>query len=93
MKKYKQNYNIYTLLTDKLINCVHYLITEKDNNECRLSGKFGIVLLVITFIIAMVLCSDGRADECACVTIENEAHCVYIISQESCNEKEILESY
>ena len=46
---------------NKILKVVHCLITEDNSNEVRLSGRFGIVGLLI--------CSDGRAEDIKCATV------------------------
>lgn len=92
-----------------ILNIVHSLITEKNSNEVRLSGRFGVFVIIVSCCIGLLICSDGRAEDikCASVTIietgEKKLDCVDIETRKDidCNKKEnakrchleILENY
>ena len=92
-----------------ILNIVHSLITEKNSNEVRLSGRFGAFVIIVSCCIGLLICSDGRAEDikCASVTIietgERKLDCVDIETQEDidCSKKEnskrcyleVLENY
>ena len=92
-----------------ILNIVHSLITEKNSNEVRLSGRFGAFVIIVSCCIGLLICSDGRAEDikCASVTIietgETKLDCVDIETQEDfdCRKKEntkrsnlkVLENY
>ena len=79
-----------------ILNIVHSLITEKNSNEVRLSGRFGAFVIIVSCCIGLLICSDGRAEDikCASVTIiktgETKRDCVDIETREDidCGKKE-----
>ena len=47
---------------NKILKITHLLITEKNSNEVRLSGRFGFVITIITCCVGLLICSDGKAN-------------------------------
>ena len=70
-----------------ILRFVHWVITEKNNNEVRLSGRFGIVITIITCCVGLLVCSDGRANEIACASVLDEEYTY----QQKCIDIETLE--
>jgi len=58
-----------------ILNIVHSLITEKNSNEVRLSGRFGIFITIIACCLGLLICSDGRANEVVLLQDGNELIC------------------
>jgi len=66
-----------------LLKIIHFLITEKNTNEVRLSGRFGFIIITIICCIGLLICSDGKANtnwhEQGFVLItseDGELHCI-----------------